>query len=290
MLPTNPQPLTKIFSNSIKIYRDTFKLILPISAILSALFILNRIFDSDYINKYKTKYPSDYVIRYLSNIDPLWVNLGGILVSILCFISIGWGICLVYDLVTKNEATYKTPLINSLKKFFHLISFQIMILGAGILLVSAIYYLLLLPFPDLTSAINKLAYSGVLITLVLLTVLCLINLNGVYFFEILIKKSCFFTAIKKAIKITFSMRGICRLLGGLTIHLLFTITAFILPLILLAIGAGILLIMKWSFIIKGCAIILTILLGFSTMTLIWVPVTLIMYTCFYNDLISRFEN
>jgi len=259
MLPTEPQSLIKVILGSITAYRKNILLLVPISMVLSALYV------------------ASHVLVKIDQIWMIWAKTPLLLLTLFCVYG---AISFVYDLLSKQKASYRISLETDFRSFFKAI-----LLPVCLLIFTAVFTLILFFSGVITLVLGNNLFLIAFFIINLIFLLAIICFSIVYTMEIIVKNSSVSSAIKKAIKIGFRTDNIMRTLGFLLLLLLLAILVLsftaILMFLLSSIGEKIFTTIPDSIFRIG--------FYFLFMTMIWTPLKFTTLIYFYNDLNLRFE-
>ncbi|MEI8054933.1 MAG: hypothetical protein WCH10_02910 [bacterium] len=273
MLPTKPQSIINVYFGSIKACKTLFIPLLPISIVW---FILNTA-------------PDLLHITSLNAAMQLGASL--FLAYVLETFCLCWGICFVYAKIAKQDARYKTALKTTAKKFLQTLILLVItavtciiamtaLLAAVLLLFKAINYFL--PIGDLAYIILFALIAIPTTLFFLFPVACCFIVSQM---EILLRNAEIYSAIKKAIKISFKIESVWKISGFIVATTLLAATILTPCLALMWLSN---LINSKLANSELTSVIINLPISFIlASTFLPLYVTASIY--FYNDLILRFE-
>jgi len=260
MLPTEPQSIIKVILGGVTAYRKNILMLVPISILLSALYVASNI---------------------LLKIEQLWALVAQLPLLFLIIFCFYGALSFVYNLLSKQEASYRISLETDLRTFFKAI-----ILPFGLAAIMILYSIILYASGVITLVLSNALFFITFFVINLIFLLAAICFSIVYTMEIIIKNSSIRPSIKKAAKIGFKTENIFKTLCFMLLLTLLSVLVFSFTAILMFFLTSIYeklfvhipdLMFKMSF-------------AFIFLTLLWTPIKLTTIVYFYNDLNLRFEN
>lgn len=250
----------KVFFAGMKAFKKIFIPVLPISAV----FFLIQLSISSLSKTYLNETAKWWVLCLYAFVFPL--------LSIFCSY---WATCFVYDKLTKQNTSYKIALETVAKRFLKTLSIYIIpLLAIAALIIIAFFSFKLinhyLPIKKSIFSILSLAITTILFP----TIVCFFITSKI---EVLLKNTGVFSAMKKAIKISFKIDSAWRMLCFIII-IAFLATIVITPFAFLSTIKY----LKLDLIFANFFLLLAVA--------IYIPLSSTLFIYLYNDLILRFEN